>query len=55
MKIIKELLGIGQERKVYEFNPGVRTTTPDEVISYIEWCNKFKVSCLHGKQITYLG
>lgn len=55
MKIIKELLGIGQERKIYEFNPGVRTTTPDEVISYIEWCNEFKVSCLHGKQITYLG
>ena len=55
MKIIKELLGIGQERKVYEFKPGVRTVKFNQTISYEQWCNEFKVSCLHGKQIIYLG
>jgi len=55
MKAIKELFMGKLNRNVYDFNPGVRTITPNENISYAEWCKEFKVSCLHGKVITYIS
>jgi hypothetical protein len=53
---IKELFGIHvQNRKVYVFKPGFRTTKPNTALSFEKWCQEFRVSMMHGKEVKHFG
>ena len=56
MEKIKELFGFTvPNRKVYEFKPGVKTTTVKELLTFEQWCKEFRVSMAHGKSIVHFG
>ena len=55
MKIIKDWLGINDMPPKQTFKPSFKTTVPNEKLSFDRWCIEFRVSCLHGKTITYIG
>jgi hypothetical protein len=57
MEKIKELFGLTvPNRKVYDFKPGVRTTSAvKHSLTFEQWCKEYKVSMLHNKSIVYFG
>jgi hypothetical protein len=55
-KFIKQLLGLTTDnRTVYDFKPGVRTTMPKTRPSEQQWINEFRIGIAHGKSIVYFG
>ncbi len=55
-KIIKQLFGFtAANRQVYDFKPGVKTTTVKNPLTFEQWCNKFNVSIAHGKSVVHFG
>lgn len=55
-KLLRQLLGYSPvDRQTYEFKPGIRTTNVKSNLTFQQWCNEFKVSMLHGKQIRHFG
>jgi hypothetical protein len=55
-KIIKQLFGFATDnRKVYDFKPGYRTTAVKESLTFEQWCKEFRVSMAHGKSIVHFG
>lgn len=56
MEKIKELFGFtAANRQVYEFKPGVRTTTVKDSLTFEQWCQEFRVSIAHGKPAVHFG
>jgi hypothetical protein len=56
MEKIKELFGLTvPNRKVYDFKPGVKTTTVKHSLTFEQWCKEYRVSMLHNKSIVYFG
>ena len=56
MEKIKELFGFTvRNRKVYDFKPGVKTTTVKNSLTFEQWCKEYRVSMLHNKSIVYFG
>jgi hypothetical protein len=55
-KIIKNLLGLTTDnRKVYDFKPGYRTTNVKETLTFEQWCKEYRVSMAHGKSAVHFG
>lgn len=55
-KIIKQLLGLTTDnRKVYDFKPGYRTTNVKNSLTFEQWCKEYRVSMAHGKSIVHFG
>lgn len=55
-KIIKQLLGyMPTNRQVYDFKPGVKTTTVKQSLTFEQWCEQYRVSVMHGKSVVYFG
>ena len=53
--IIKELFGLeANNRTVYEFTPGYRTTNTEQ-ISFDKWCKEFRVSMMYGKEVKHFN
>ena len=53
-KLIIKLL-YGKAANPIPHNTGVRTSYPQERLSFEEWCKQFRVSCMHGKDIVYMN
>ena len=56
MKAILIYLGLADEpmpkqQHIQRF----KTVYPEEPLTFEEWCNTFRVSMLHGRQVTYFG
>jgi hypothetical protein len=55
-KVVKQLFRLNTEnRRVYEFKPGVRTIEPNNRPSEQQWINEFRFGLAHGKTIVYFG
>ena len=55
-KLLKELFGFTPvDRQIYDFKPGVKTTTVKNKLTFEQWCNEFRVSMLHGKHVRHFG
>lgn len=56
-KFLKQLLGyMPEHRQVYDFKPGVKTTSAvKESLTFEQWCKQYRVSMMHGKSTVYFG
>ena len=55
MKLIKEFLFGKRANAVCQIQLGFKSTYPQNKLSYLEWCNEFKVSVLHNRKPVYLN
>ena len=55
-KIIKQLFGFtASNRQTYDFKPGITTTTVKHSLTFEQWCQEFRVSMMHGKEVKHFG
>jgi hypothetical protein len=55
-KLLRGLFGLNQaDRQIYEFKPGVKTTTVKNKLTFEQWCNEFRVSMLYEKNVRHFG
>ena len=55
-KLLKQLFRLSPtDRQVYDFKPGYRTTAVKESLTFQQWCQKYRVGMMHGKEIRHFG